>query len=46
MSAVINVNLLPSISLTIESNRWSKQIQPRSVMAKKRLAAYRLTIAA
>ena len=46
MAAVIDVNLLPSISLTIEFNRWSKQIQPRSVMAKKRLAVYQLTIAA
>ena len=46
MAAVIDVNLLPSISLTIEFNRWLKQIQPRLVMAKKRLAVYRLTIAA
>ena len=46
MTAEIDVNLPPSISLTIESIRWSKQIQPRSVMAKKRSAVYQLIIAA
>ena len=44
MSVVINVDFVPSISLIIEFDRWLKQIQPRLVMAKKRLAVYRLTI--
>ena len=41
---MINVDVVLSISLTIEFNRWLKQIQPRLVMAKKRSAVYRLTI--
>ena len=44
MAVLINVVFVPSISLTMKFDRWLKQIQPRLVMVKKRLAAYRLII--